>query len=579
MTRKQIESLAVDALRKEAHKCGQLVDHFSEGDKGISWDGFIEVYEPTTVGDPRKEQYIGDIKVQIKGTEVEPHNDFAEGHLKKSVEISHIRNYKKELRGTLYFVVQVKKTGESKIFFHVFLPVEIERALGKAGKKKSITIAFREFNPFEFSFYNMCLTFLSDRKIQVGKRIFLVNNTQEILGLERPKHITMLANLDAEGTLKFSPLHSNATGKHRIYFKNGDSLAIAEVSDIAISPQIPLTVLSDGSEMYNDARYAWTTSGKNIVFGNKITLTNNGIEYDARGSVKEAKVDIDFLLNIMDKNLEIKHGNKQLIFAERVQLDENFLKKLLEQRSWLEKVIGVLERFHVPLEVDLNMILEQKNSALNFLIGESQGVKVENNFYFTQIEDREIVFFVKTNDDGSLEVFNPFSNEINSVEFAYSVAGEKCPHSVCWFLFESEKVFDCWNFDSEAALDDIRRFPINEEVARLIAERGLALLRHFDANPNREDVLALAEGLFYLLKSEENSVINTINYYQSIIRQRELNLDEKEEISALPEENIMARVCKSVLLRNQYDFEKYYDQLTSEERETFASWPIAAIYK
>ena len=81
MDKKRIEHKAVNAVRDTFDDVPGVFSAINEGDKNPCIDGVLRVYESE---DSRKENLIGEIDVQVKGTEKKAKS---KDHTKFSVEI------------------------------------------------------------------------------------------------------------------------------------------------------------------------------------------------------------------------------------------------------------------------------------------------------------------------------------------------------------------------------------------------------------------------------------------------------------------------------------------------------------
>lgn len=124
MDRKTTELLAVNAVKDSILLTDILHPSVSENDKGLSWDGFIEVY--TTPNKERKDNLLGRVPTQVKGTENSNHTK----SITFPVETSDLRNYLHD-KGVIYFVVRIHKADSSNrtIYYAPLTPVKIKQYL------------------------------------------------------------------------------------------------------------------------------------------------------------------------------------------------------------------------------------------------------------------------------------------------------------------------------------------------------------------------------------------------------------------------------------------------------------------
>lgn len=96
LSNSKIELIAVGAVEWEANKpSSNLVPNITKGDKGVSFDGEIELFidDSQTV-----ESRYGSVTVQVKGTQVQ---NFTEGNRKFPLKLAHYRVNKNFLQAAL----------------------------------------------------------------------------------------------------------------------------------------------------------------------------------------------------------------------------------------------------------------------------------------------------------------------------------------------------------------------------------------------------------------------------------------------------------------------------------------------
>ena len=144
-----------------------------------------------------------------------------------------------------------------------------------------------------------------------------------------------------------------------------------------------------------------------------------------------------------------------------------------------------------------------------------------------------------------------------------------------WFALRDEDIYQMI-FDENDLLEAMNKIS-EEEIDQLL---GLILdfLKAYDKERDR-NILSLAEKLIDILgKYSMNSTILTINRFQIIARKRELELEERKTLAQIKySENIFARCCACILLKQFDEFDIHMQQLSATEKEEFDSWPIASL--
>lgn len=129
------------------------------------------------------------------------------------------------------------------------------------------------------------------------------------------------------------------------------------------------------------------------------------------------------------------------------------------------------------------------------------------------------------------------------------------------------------------------RYNINVQVKRkksiYINRFMLNILKAYDKNNSRADLLNLAEFICEKLLINNKDVTNIINKFQIIRRRRNLTTKEKNELQDIKQKILKDDLFKqnecgiAILLGNEFDYEYYYKRMTKEERKEFDLYPIS----
>lgn len=127
----RIENIAVNSVNNEIYKYDVLSSDIKRNDKKISIDGYIELYSSHKM---RVGNLLGNIPVQIKGREVKQISNHSRID---TVKIEDLKNYKKDGKGAIYFVVEILPNTNTKIFYYNFSVKKINEILAhtKEGQK------------------------------------------------------------------------------------------------------------------------------------------------------------------------------------------------------------------------------------------------------------------------------------------------------------------------------------------------------------------------------------------------------------------------------------------------------------
>ena len=114
-----IESIGIQAI-KGYFKYSEVVSpKLTEGDKGIAWDGFLNIYRNAS---KNKDCYLGRVTVQSKGKIVK--KQFKEKNFSYPIDAADLKLYQKE--GTVFFVTQIlEERQEERLFYRMLTPLLI----------------------------------------------------------------------------------------------------------------------------------------------------------------------------------------------------------------------------------------------------------------------------------------------------------------------------------------------------------------------------------------------------------------------------------------------------------------------
>ncbi|MFP3727884.1 DUF4365 domain-containing protein [Priestia filamentosa] len=142
-----------------------LVSNIALNDKGISFDGDIEVYKNNEI---KKENIIDIVPVQVKGTTVEK-TVIRKSKIKHPVDKRDLEVYYKHNRGVLYFVVTInRETYARQAYYQMLTPLELKALINEfnSGKRKgtSMSLYFKKLEKGKLE--NLCKIFLEEVKKQ-----------------------------------------------------------------------------------------------------------------------------------------------------------------------------------------------------------------------------------------------------------------------------------------------------------------------------------------------------------------------------------------------------------------------------
>lgn len=155
------ESIAITAIVNEVNLFDNLEEELKKRDKIPVWDGDLYLYKKDST---KKKDIVGRIPVQVKGKDGKEKNCKEKKNAYYDVEIVDIENYKKDKKGTIFFIVEVFPDRSTKIYYKIFDLETIDTILAVTQKgKKTKRIEFEELEKNQL--VSICIEFMEKLKI------------------------------------------------------------------------------------------------------------------------------------------------------------------------------------------------------------------------------------------------------------------------------------------------------------------------------------------------------------------------------------------------------------------------------
>lgn len=142
----------------------------NSGDKEPVWDGNIYFYK--NENGKTNDQILGKIETQVKGREVQV---FSEKELSYDISVNNLKLYRKD-KGIIFFVVEVKENRDTKIFYKILLPLDIDETLEGKLEQQTIRVRF-EYMEFPNRVYHY---FLEHKNKQGGEAKLKIGNSDTL---------------------------------------------------------------------------------------------------------------------------------------------------------------------------------------------------------------------------------------------------------------------------------------------------------------------------------------------------------------------------------------------------------------
>ena len=538
-------------------------------DKTVSWDGNIIYYKtkkPASTGN----EFL--IPIQVKGKEynILPDSD----SISYPVDINDLKNYLKN-GGVIFFVDAISKTEyNDKMYAKILLPVDIVHIMKGKEEQGSITVhlnhvkTVRELenrpkqamvgvgksipdydNISNFTISTLPTPYMNPA-IAIAKSPFKYVYTKKD-GMEIPVLLTDLVTAtESEWLIKIDDKIEQRYPVRHIYELNQTTTRISEIIEFVLTEKSQKTTI----RCVEATNYNFET----VFQASKIIIAVSDAEEVMIENISLGK---NFLGEIQTAFTE-----GFLAYHKRiVQLGETLAELNIKRSLFKTKEILDAEPTIFFLKKGL---VEMKVLSLPFQADENCGL-------YKQIIGRRklLLEYEKIQEDGY--IIRNYLKDGKRIAIFADIPDGKTQKISRWFALRDEDIFQMI-FDENDLLEEM--YNIGEEETDQLLGLILDFLKSYDKERDK-NLLLLAEKLINILeKYSMDSTILTINRLQIIARKRELELEERKTLAQIKySENIFARCCACILLKQFDEFDIHMQQLSATEKEEFYSWPIASL--
>lgn len=576
MDNDKIERIAARKIEEIIDESKILKAFINRGDKGPIWDGNIFVYNGSS---NVNKNFKGRIPVQIKGIVVE---EFSGETRKYSIQINDLVSYLRD-GGAIFFVVEIKNSLETKIYYANLIPLEIDDLLSnKKEGQKTISTELKALDVENIKqIENICHEFLYHRERQFSTI----------------KHRLSMKDINEIETISFtifgkSLLDYDFNKDYVIIYgqRSGDSLQLplskAKFQSITYSRNLKISIKS---RVYFDG-YKVERNGTNniIVIGENIrmNLKEHRFNYKSKGSLKTRLKEIEFLKDAIQEGYFYIDKYK----IDGIKVDEKIKREIDNIYQHLNEIKNLFAFFDIEDDLELDVLTKNDLIKLKLLIDiilynrdcKKTGYKFpDEGPLIIQIGNINIAVFILTNKEGKIEIINFFDCN-NRIECRIIHEDENINERGCIFtILKAEHIIKISNLDLQKLEDTIKSIPFSEVYANEVNLLILELIKSYDMRNDLTNCLSVAIHLCeWLEKHGYESDIYKINKFQAIKRIRELSKEEKHELIKIREncQDSIPMLCAiSILLENKSDFEYYFDKMNEEEQNMFKEYPIYSL--
>ncbi|MDQ0246484.1 hypothetical protein J2S09_004088 [Bacillus fengqiuensis] len=588
----RLERIAVGAVKAEANKPSSFLKaDIPEGDKGISFDGEIQVFKDET---ETVESLVGKVPVQVKGTGV---NKFSSKNRTFSLEIEHFRNYYNS-NGAILFVVEILNTGDSKIFYKQLLPKELKQIIhyyGDVKKQKKKTVTLRPLS--ETSLDRVCRIFINESKKQptmlIESEAFVESDFTSFslssLTFNPAKEATSNIfdhDFTVYGTKEKLTIPLHLARIHSVGMKVAETVNIGDKQY-----KLNMKITNEASQII-----LFIENSLEMIYNEK----NNKFNYAIRrfdSLATQLKI-LPFLIDLLSgRNIHFREAS---ITVGKFNIDDkDFLKGLEHLYSTFLKLEKVFQNMGIDKETkikhkegDFGKLISDIESLVHAILDKNfnrLNIKEPDSGKFTSFSlgDIRLIFFY--NPDSETKLIDAFSEEVLNMDVRLSVEGENFPHSPYTLMNDLALAYGA-NCDFDIIKESFNQFDpfANEHAFNQTNHFCLQSLNAYDMSNNKK-ILDLAEHIYgkysfdSLKLSNTSSLIVTVNSLQ-IRKRKDGSLTDEEykklmDLKTSSKDDLETQFCISVLLESKKEAELTFQQFEEERQEFYKGLPIYFLYK
>ncbi|MFE6139603.1 hypothetical protein [Bacillus sp. NPDC057893] len=580
----KIERRAVEVIKSFANALDvPLKPNIPEGDKGISFDGDIEVFKDLSES---VESLMGKVPVQVKGTLVE---EFTTGPRKFRIEMEHLKNYLNS-QGVLYFVVEIKRNREYKVFYKQLLPLEIYGVLQQYALKKRPKGKMVELRPLsETDLTSVCIKFLNETNKQP---LMLIESTP----FKREDFTSYELT-----SLTFDPSMGNIFEHDFTLYGVKEKLTVPleHIRIDAVSSEILETIIIDEQSYVLNIEATKMDKRIELLIENslELTYTSDSTKFD----FKLKKVhSLDAQLKVLPLIIKLLSASKVKFVNLRLPLDLSTTKKELELIKTYENLYNTflqLKKIFSQLEVDeklefgdepndIHKIIHQISNFNKMMFDDNSSdviLDLPENAEYIGFNIGDIRFILYYNPEAKPKFSNAFSQNFPNNQIYVGCDDVVTPYTPYPMFNSSTLAYGC-NVNIDVIKESFSHIDpfANNEVANITNDFCLKCINAYDLSKNL-DFLDLADYIYG--KYTGDTLIPKVLYInQTQIKKRregkltETDIDRLYAIKLEHAGHIDMNFCTSVLLESKVEAKLSYGRLNKEEQENYKVYPIYKLY-
>lgn len=567
MNKDDIEKLAISKISDQVLQNSDcLTCYLNTNDKTPFWDGSIWVY------DNKKKSsgyFQNKIDIQVKGRLV---TKFIKNE-SYEISVNQLMAYRNEIKGTLFFLVDLIDFNNFKIYYCNLLPVDLyEIFKNMKSDQKNYTLKLKEIDISEpLNFKRVCLDFYRNSNLQAKRRIIDDSEFNKIEEFDFSMY---------ESMLEFEKYLEDGDVYTYVKLKDTHEKVVTIKGDIKLISKLKKDIYIDGRKYYSECTIVGKKANELVVGPLTFNFIDEKIYFKFKGSLEKRIKDLKFIVKFFEKQYFVIGGERLDIPLEDQKQIEKKIKVFNNKISYYKKIIKLFKYFNVEFDIEYENLNDADINNLHILIKMLDGIFPDDikdmQKYYININKYKILFVV---DLKSKKIYNYYSQEMVDNSYCIVFDGNSKYKTSIYSDLPFEDYENVSNFKENIIIKSFKGLEFNQAIFEVINNLSLRFLISYDKTKDKR-FLNLANNLNLINCKKRNDDVDIINSKQIKIRKKKsLSYNDKKLLSEIAEKdeyknNYQILCCIDILLENNYNYNLHFKKMNAKDKEIFKNWPI-----
>lgn len=567
LNKDDIEKLAISKISDQVLQNSDcLTCYLNTNDKTPFWDGSIWVYDNKKKS---SEYFQNKIDIQVKGRLV---TKFIKNE-SYEISVNQLMAYRNEIKGTLFFLVDLIDFNNFKIYYCNLLPVDLyEIFKNTKSDQKNYTLKLKEIDISEpFNFKRVCLDFYRNSNLQAKRRIIDDSEFHKIEEFDFSMY---------ESMLEFEKYLEDGDVYTYVKLKDTHEKVVTIKGDIKLISKLKKDIYIDGRKYYSECTIVGKKVNELVVGPLTFNFIDEKIYFKFKGSLEKRIKDLKFIVKFFEKQYFVIGGERLDIPLEDQKQIKKKIKVFNDKISYYKKIIRLFKYFNVEFDIEYENLNDADINNLHILIKMLDGIFPNDikdmQKYYININKYKILFVV---DLKSKKIYNYYSQEMVDNSYCIVFDGNSKYKTSIYSNLPFEDYENVSNFKENIIIKSFKGLEFNQAIFEVINYLSLRFLISYDKTKDKR-FLNLANNLNLINCKKRNDDVDIINSKQIKLRKKKsLSYNDKKLLSEIAEKdeyknNYQILCCIDILLENNYNYNLHFKKMNAKDKEIFKNWPI-----